>query len=101
MEIHVWGLMLVEGDRSRIFQLQEQCFRIIKNAKYKSHTDPLLNKLKLLKLDDIIEYELCKFVFKLKRILYLNPSLHFFQITNIVMNVNMTSDVNKSPEAKQ
>ena len=40
--------------------------KIIKNAKYNSQTDLLFRKLRLLKLDGIIEYELRKIAFHVK-----------------------------------
>ena len=94
--------MLLESNRSRIFKLQKQSIRIIKNAKCDSHADPLFKKLKLLKLVAIIEHELFRFAIQIKENIIPTPILALFlnNWSNIVLNVNMISDVSKSPEVK-
>ena len=47
-------------------KLQKQCIWITENAGHNSHTYPPFKKLKLLKLDDVIEHELCKLAFHIQ-----------------------------------
>ena len=56
----------------------------------------MFKKLKLLKFDDIIEYKPCKLAFQVKENIVTKPILALSpnNLSNIVMNVNITSDVN-------
>ena len=55
----VWGF-----NCDRILSLQKKVVRVICRAKYNAHTDPLFKKLKLLKMQNIIELKALKFFFK-------------------------------------
>ena len=59
-------MMLLDSNRSRIFTLKKKCVKITKNASYNSHMEPLSKNLKMLKLNDIIENELCEIAFHFK-----------------------------------
>ena len=63
--IHLWGNMLSCKQRNELFKKQKEIIRIISNARFNAHTDPLFAKLNVLKLDQIIELETCKFSYKL------------------------------------
>lgn len=47
---------------SKTFTLQKRCVRVICNKKYNSHTDPLFNALKILKISDQYKYECLLFM---------------------------------------
>ena len=46
-----------------MFKSQKKVVRTINNAKYNAHTDPIFKALQLLKLDDIIQFELLKLMY--------------------------------------
>ena len=56
-----WGFVL-----NRLSKLQKKAIRVISNSKYNAHTEPLLKKLNLLKLEDIFKINLLKLYFKYK-----------------------------------
>ena len=45
-------------------EIQKRAIRISENASYNAHTDPLFKKLNLLKINDMINLEILKFVHK-------------------------------------
>lgn len=59
--ILAWGIK-----SHRLFKLQKKSVRIIVNAKYNSHTDPIFKNLSLLKISDLCALQELKFVYKLK-----------------------------------
>lgn len=59
--ILVWGYTL-----GRLEKLQKKAVRIITLSKYNAHSEPILKKLKLLKLRDILDLQTLKFYFKFK-----------------------------------
>ena len=59
--ITAWGY-----DVNRIFKLQKRALRIMTCSKYNAHTDPILKKLKLLKIQDIFNVQNLKIYYKYK-----------------------------------
>ena len=57
--ITCWGF-----EWERIFKLQKRALRIITNAKYNAHTEPLFKKINLLKIKDIFDMQCMKFWYK-------------------------------------
>ena len=57
----VWGHV-----QSRIFQIQKKAIRVVNNAKYNAHTDPLFKKNNLLKFPDLYKVACIKFYHKYK-----------------------------------
>ena len=49
---------------TRLNKLQKKSIRIICNAKYNAHTDPLFKELKILKLNDMFQLQCLKFYHK-------------------------------------
>ena len=49
---------------NRVFKLQKRAIRILCNAKYNAHTEPLFKQLYLLKLDDIFNMQCLKFWYR-------------------------------------
>ena len=54
-----WGFK-----NNRLNKLQKRAIRIITNSKYNAHTEPLLKRLNLLKLDDIFRINVLKLFYK-------------------------------------
>ena len=48
-------------------------------SKYNAHTDPIFRNNKLLKLNDIIKFHMCKFGYKLDRKIHPHPLLNIFK----------------------
>ena len=55
-----WGPICSQWAKDRVYQIQKDCVRLICNKSKISHGDQLFNKLKLLKLSKITEFELLK-----------------------------------------
>ena len=49
---------------TRIFSLQKRVIRLICQARYIAHTDPLFKKLNILKVDDLLHLKALKFYFR-------------------------------------
>ena len=59
--ILVWG-----HDHSRLNKIEKRAVRVIAASKYNAHTNPIFNKLKLLKAHDLFKLSCLKFYFKYK-----------------------------------
>ena len=46
----------------KITTLQKKCIRNVNNSEIRAHSDPLFNKLKILKFDDLFKYNVCYFI---------------------------------------
>ena len=58
---------LVRGTNiNRIFKMQKRVIRIITHSHYITHTEPLLKKLKLLKVKHMFSLKILKFIHKLE-----------------------------------
>ena len=51
---------------SRLLLLQKRALRIISKSYYLAHTDPLFKNFKLLKLDDVLAFQLTVFMYRTK-----------------------------------
>ena len=73
-----YGLVVWGEKCLKLFTIQKRAVRLILNAKYNSHTNPIFKELKLLKICDLYSSQEFRFVFKLeKRLLpkyFLNKS---------------------------
>ena len=58
------GILLWGHNFTRIFKLQKWAVRAITSSKYNAHTNPLFQKLKLLKVEDIKNTAYLKFYYK-------------------------------------
>jgi hypothetical protein len=56
-----WG-----REKNRVLKIQKKCVRILCNAKFNAHTDPLFRKLGLLKIQDIFDIQCVKFFYKFR-----------------------------------
>lgn len=59
--ILIWG-----SQHHLISTLQKKCIRVIVNASFNSHTEPIFKRNKLLKVEDIYKLQQLNFYFKLK-----------------------------------
>ena len=60
--VGVWGYTY-PSNLKRVVTLQKRAIRIISKSKFDAHTDPLFKELKMLKLDSIIRFHICKLMF--------------------------------------
>ena len=65
--ILLWGTSTYKNNIDRIRILQKKAVRHVINAKYNEHSAPLFQKLSILNIDDLIESELCKYMYKFDR----------------------------------
>ena len=56
----IWGPMINQARKNKIFQIQKDCICLIVYKPKSTHTDPLLRKSRLLKLSEITGLELLK-----------------------------------------
>ena len=61
----VWSYS-TKRNLDKIVKLQKKCTRIITFSEYQAHTNPLFNALKFLKFEDIVSFEILKFMFDVK-----------------------------------
>lgn len=89
--ISLWGTTH-KTHTNKIKVMQKKSIRIISNAKYNDHTDPIFKDLKLLKLDDIMESKIAKYMYALNKqtlpsplrdIISINSNIHCHNTRNI------------------
>ena len=56
----IWGPMINQASKNKIFQIQKDCICLIFNKPISPHTHPLFRKSQLLKLSELTELELLK-----------------------------------------
>ena len=61
-----YGILAWGTQCNRLVKLQKKAVRLIVNAKYNSHTEPIFKQLFLLKIQDIFALQELKFIFKIK-----------------------------------
>ena len=61
--LSLWGPMALSSDIKKLEKQQKKALRHIDTATYNSHTDPIFKKYKILKLKDMINLELGKFMY--------------------------------------
>lgn len=59
--IIVWGV-----NTNKLKKLQKKAIRILTNAKYNAHTEPLFKELNILKIGDMMKLQELKFLYKLE-----------------------------------
>lgn len=80
-----YGIILWGRNLKRINKLQKWALRTITNAKYNAHTEPILKRLKLLKVTDIYRLTAIKIMHKYKNNklpVYFNGMFDFIQSTH-------------------
>ena len=61
---HLWGPNMVEKLKNKVFLKQKKITRIVCNESFKAHTDNLFKRLEILKLQDLIDLEIQKLMYK-------------------------------------
>lgn len=61
-----YGILVWGTNADKMLKLQRKSVRVITNAKYNAHTDPIFKKLGLLKVTDLLALQELKFAFKLE-----------------------------------
>ena len=69
--------MLSTNELGKLFKVQKECMRSILNVGKTAHTDPRFKKLKILKLNQMIDLELYKLGFKTYKNNYLHLYYHY------------------------
>ena len=81
--IWLYSLVLrITKNIKNIFVPQKQCMRLLTFSDYRNHTSPIFKSLKLLKLQDIIQFSILKLIY-----LYFNDQLPL-QVKNIFIKTN-------------
>ena len=60
--IQIWSCSSNSNDINELFKLQKAAVRIISNAKYNAHTEPLFKNLNILPLPDLISFSKLQFM---------------------------------------
>ncbi len=63
--VEVWG-NTYKTNIDPIFILQKRAIRIVNKTKYREPTNPLFNKLKILKFRDLVDFKTIQFMYKVK-----------------------------------
>lgn len=61
-----YGILVWGACAERLFKLQKKSVRIIVNAKYNAHTEPIFKSLSMLKISDVLLVQELKFYYKLE-----------------------------------
>ena len=77
--IVVWGSMLTDNKIEKLYKIQRECASYIANANKTTHTDPLFQKFKTIKMKDIKELELLKFGYEIDHKIRPQPILDLFK----------------------
>ena len=89
--INIWGPSISKANLNLLVKSQKKIIRIVKNTRYNAHTDVIFKELGILKLSDIIDVELSKFMFKfnnnelpvaLNNLFQLNSEIHHYGTRN-------------------
>jgi hypothetical protein len=61
-----YGILVWGNSANKLIKLQKKAIRVVANAKYNDHTQPLFKKLGLLTITDILRLQDLKFLYKLE-----------------------------------
>lgn len=88
--VGVWG-STYPSNLKRVVTLQKRAIRIISKSKFDAHTDPLFKELKMLKLDSIIRFHICKLMFLYSHGLLPESFDNMFPLNNEIHSYNAKS----------
>ena len=88
--VGVWG-STYPSNLKRVVTVQKRAIRIISKSKFDAHTDPLFKELKMLKLDSIIKFHICKLMFLYKHGLLPESFDNMFPLNNEIHSYNTKS----------
>ena len=61
-------------------KIQNYCVRSIMNIPKRQHTEPVFKKLRIMNIEDLIKFELCKPAYQVKENLLPKPILDLFNV---------------------
>ena len=79
--VGVWG-STYPSNLKRVMTLQKREIRIISKSKFDAHTYPVFKELRMLKLDSIIRFHICKFMFLYRHGLLPESFKNMFPLNN-------------------
>ena len=79
-----YGILCWGFESHRLLKLQKRAVRLLCNAKYNAHTEPLFKSLRLLKVGDIFNVQCIKFFYKSEHGLLPNYFEHFYVRKNAI-----------------
>ena len=85
--IHIWGKSF-KTYVDKIFKIQKRIVRMLCNAKYLDHTDPLFLECKLLKVNSVYEYAIAIFMYKIKNDISPKCMKEYFSINSDIHSYN-------------
>jgi hypothetical protein len=91
--ISLWG-STCQTNKRKVFVMQKKAVRIISGAKYNDHTDPLFTKLKILKLEDIHELQIAKYMYALNNGMLPKALINMFTMNNEIHTHNTRNRCN-------
>ena len=74
----IWSCHTTPKQCKKIGTIQKYCIRAITNKSISHHTDPMFKSLKIMKFEEIENFELCKLLFCVKEKLLPAPILNMF-----------------------
>ena len=77
--IVIWGSSLLASVKKKLFLKQKRAIRIIANVKYNEHTHDLFRKFNILKIDEIIQLEQAKLMYRSVTGNLPKPLMNFFE----------------------
>ncbi len=80
-----FGVLLWGYKCEKVFKLQKTIVRILSLSKYNAHTDVLLKKMKLLKINDILKLQQLKLYYKYKNYQTICKPYHFTLIQELMI----------------
>ena len=91
--ISLWG-STSQTNKHKVFVMQKKAVRIISGAKYNDHTNPLFTKLKILKLEDIHELQIAKYMYALNNGTLPKALINMFTMNNEIHTHNTRNRYN-------
>ena len=83
----IWG-QASENLKDTIRILQKKCLRTITFSDFRCHSSPLFSSLKLLKVDDIVKFNVLNFVYDFRHNLLPDDLKQFYSICSDIHNYN-------------
>ena len=84
----LWGPMIQASDKKKLIKQQKKAIRAVGGLSVGGHTAPVYKNNKIIKLDDLIELELAKFMYKFVEKSLPMPLLQLFTSNEQVHNYN-------------
>ena len=92
---HVWGLTF-PSFLTQLSTVQKKAIRIISFSEPKSHSEPLFKSLNLLKLNDLIEFQILSFIYQWSHKLLPPCFSEYFKFTSSVHSHSTRQSCNRN-----